>query len=97
MGFDALQSCVVSASTVLWLTVDPRWGAAAGVGFPSRVWAGKTATSLQGERGCSMALWRGLLGVNAKNSHVLGLDESGLIHWTLSYVAISIGRVPCWK
>lgn len=33
-------------------------------------------TSLQGERSCSIALWRGLLGVNAKKSHVLGLDET---------------------
>ena len=34
MGFDALRLCIVSASAVLWLIVDPRWGAGARWAFP---------------------------------------------------------------
>ena len=56
--------------------VDRRWCAGAGMAFPPASGQGKAATSLQGERRCSMALWRGLLGVNAKKSHVLRLDEA---------------------
>ena len=90
MRFNVGRKCIGA----LWLIVDPRWGAGARWAFPPASGQGKTATRLQGERRCSMALWRGLLGVNAKKSHVLRLDEGASSHRPKIRVAISINRVP---
>jgi hypothetical protein len=67
MSFDALQSCVVSASATLWLIVDPRWGAGARWAFPPALGQGKSHDKPQGRTCRDRCSGLGLFGVMRKN------------------------------
>jgi hypothetical protein len=88
MGFDALQLRIVNASVLLRLIVDAGRRRRREVGFPLAPAQGKRRDKSSGWLQQLLVVWPGLLGVNARKSHVLGSDERGASHQPKLRIAV---------